>query len=109
VNVVEENNMVESASHQLKRRREALWASLPALSQNRADAYRLNSDALALRRTGVTYQAPQEMARLGAAEVTADDAMRGVQREIRQLDQEIERASDGAFGSRVRHVRRVDR
>jgi hypothetical protein len=98
--------MADNPSHQLKRRREELWASLPALSQNRADAYRLNSDALALRRTGVTYQAPHEMARLDAAEVTADDAMRGVQREIRQLDQEIERASDGAFGSRLRHVRR---
>jgi hypothetical protein len=33
--------------------------------------------------------------------VTADDAMRGVQREIRQLDEEIGRASDGAFGSKV--------
>ena len=102
--------MAESASrHQLKRRREQLWASLPALSQNRADAYRLNSDALALSRTGVKYQDPQEKARLGAAEETADDAMRGVQREIRQLDEEIVRTSDGAFGSRVepgvRHAR----
>ena len=38
---------------------------------------------------------------LGEAEVTADDAMRGVQREIRQLDEEIGRASDGASGSKL--------
>ena len=89
---------------QLKRRREQLRASLPALSQNRADTYRLNSDALTLRRTGTTYQDPQKMARLGEAEVTADDAMRGVQLEIRQLDhelREIGRSSDGAFGFKV--------
>ena len=104
--------MVESASRQqLKRRRDELRASLPGLSQTRADAYRLNSDALALGRTGVKYQDPQEKARLGTAEVTADDAMRGVQREIRQLDEEIVRvrASDGAFRSKVgrgvRHAR----
>ena len=41
---------------------------------------------------------------LGETEVTADDAMRGVQREIRQLDEEIgkiRRPSDGAFGSKL--------
>jgi hypothetical protein len=97
---VKDGNLAERAS-QLKRRREQLQASLPALSQNRADTYRLNSDALALGRAGVTYQDPRKMALLGEAEVTADDAMRGVQREIRQLDEEIERASDGAFGSKV--------
>jgi hypothetical protein len=90
----------ERASH-LKRRREQLTASLPELSQNRADTYRLNSDALTLGRTGATYQDPQKMAQLGEAEVTADDAMRGAQLEIRQLDKEIgeiRRSSDGAFG-----------
>jgi hypothetical protein len=99
----------ESATHGLKRRREQLWASLPALSQNRADAYRLNSDALALSRTGTAYQDPQKMALLSEAEATADNAMRGVQREIRQLDEEIGSASDGAYlwkiGRGGRHTR----
>ena len=94
--------MVEGASRQqLKRRRDELRASLPALSQNRADTYRLNSDALAVGRTGVRYQDPREKARLNAAEVTADDAMRSVQREIRRLDQQIASTSDGGSGSRV--------
>jgi hypothetical protein len=92
--------MVESASRQqLKRRRDELRASLPALSQNRADTYRLNSDALAVGRTGETYQNPREKARLGAAEVTADDAMRSVQREIRRLDQQIAGTSAGRLRS----------
>ena len=105
------DELSERASH-LKRRREQLTASLPELSQNRADTYRLNSDALTLGRTGATYQDPQKMAQLGEDEVTADDAMRGVQLEIRQLDKEIgeiRRSSDGAFGwsggRRVRHPR----
>ena len=82
------DELKEHASH-LKRRREQLTASLLELSQNRADTYRLNSDALTLGRTGTTYQDPRKMERLGEDEVTADEAMRGVQREIRQLDEEI--------------------
>jgi hypothetical protein len=94
------DELSERASR-LKRRREQVTASLPELSQNRADTYRLNSDALTLGRTGATYQDPQKMAQLGEAEVTADDAMRGARLEIRQLDKEIgeiKRSSDGAFG-----------
>jgi hypothetical protein len=106
------DELSERASH-LKRKREQLWASLPALSQNRADTYRLNSDALTLGRTGVTYQDPRKMAELSEAEVAADNAMRGVQREIRHLDEEIGklgRASGGAFGSRAqRHGARRSR
>lgn len=105
------DELSERASH-LKRRREQLTASLPELSQNRADTYRLNSDALTLGRAGATYQDPQKMARLGEAEVTADDALRGVQLEIRQLDKEIgeiRRSANGAFGwsggRGVRHPR----
>jgi hypothetical protein len=93
--------VVERARPDLKRKRETLQASLPALSRTRADTYRLNSDALALGRAGATYQAPKEMARLAADEVTADDAMRSVQREIRQLDEAIAKASDKSFVWRV--------
>jgi hypothetical protein len=99
-NVVRDDNLAESAA-KLKRRREQLQASLPELSQIRADTYRLNSDALAVGRAGKTYQDPRKMTLLGEAEVTADDAMRGVQREISQLDEEIGRASDGALGTKI--------
>ena len=73
--------------------------------------YRLNSDALALGRTGATYQDPRKMALLREAEAAADDAMRDVQREVRQLDEEIGKigASDSTLGSKVgrgvRHAR----
>jgi hypothetical protein len=82
------DELSERTSH-LKRRRERLWASLPALSRNRAETYRLNSDALTLNRAGTTYQDPQRMARLSEDEVAADEAMRGAQREIRKLDDEL--------------------
>ena len=84
------DELSERTSH-LKRRREQLWASLPALSKNRAETYRLNSDALTLARTGTKYQDPQKMARLSEDEVAADEAMRGAEREIRRLDEEIEK------------------
>jgi hypothetical protein len=82
------DELSERTAH-LKRRREQVSASLPALSKNRAERYRLNSDALTLARTGTTYQDPQKMARLSDDAVAADQAMRGAQREIRQLDKEI--------------------
>jgi hypothetical protein len=82
------DELTERTSH-LKRRREQLWASLPALSKNRAETYRFNSDALTLARTGTTYQDPQEMARLSEDEVAADEAMREAQRDIRRVDHEL--------------------
>jgi hypothetical protein len=93
--------LAERPTPDLKRKRETLRAAMPALSRARADTYRLNSDARALGRAGATYQAPQETARLAADEVTADDAMRSAQREIRQLDEAIARASDKSFVWRV--------
>jgi prefoldin subunit 5 len=105
---VKDGNLAESAA-KLKRRREQLQASLPALSRKRTDTLRLNSDALAVGRAGTTYQDPRKMTLLEEAEETADDAMRGVQRQIRQLDEEIGRASDGAFGTRVKRSARSPR
>src|SRR5690242_5783237 len=61
---------------ELEQRRAELARSLPALSENRADTYRRNSDAVALDRAGVKHQRPQEMVRLKEAEVAADAAIR---------------------------------
>ena len=74
---------------ELEQRRAELTRSLPALSENRTDTYRRNSDALALDRAGVKHERPEEMVRLGEAEVTADAAIRDVQRELRDIDAEI--------------------
>ena len=94
---------------ELRERRTVLSASLPALSRNRDHTYRLNSDALALDRAGVTRHAPDELARLQEGQTVADAAIRDAHCQIRDLDAEIGRASGGGFGARVARVVRRPR
>jgi hypothetical protein len=70
------------------------------LSENRADTYRRNCDALALDRAGVKHERPEEMLRLGEAEVAADAAIRDAQRELRDIDAEIELSPRPRLGAR---------
>jgi hypothetical protein len=86
---------------ELEQRRDELAQTLPGLSEKRADAYRRNSDALALDRAGVKHEPAQEMVRLGEAEVAADAAVRDAQRELRDIDAEIERMPRRRLGARV--------
>ena len=94
---------------ELEQRRAELTRSLPALSDNRANTYRRNSDALALDRAGVKHERPEEMVRLREAEVAADAAIRDVQRVLREIDAEIKlrpRPGRGArFGRTARRAR----
>jgi hypothetical protein len=76
-------------SDQLKERRSQLAGSLPQLNENRDRTYRLNSDAVALDRSGVKHEQAQELTRLGNAETAADAEIRAVQRELRDIDAEI--------------------
>ena len=85
---------------ELVQRRGQLTLSLPGLSENRADTYRRNSDALALDRAGVKHEQPEEMMRLGEAEVAADAALRDVQRELRDIDAEIKLRPRPGLGAR---------
>jgi len=93
----------------LEQRRGELTRSLPRLSENRSDTYRRNSDALALDRAGVKHERPEEMVRLGSAEAAADAAVREAQRELREIDAEIERRPRpglrAIFGRKVRRGR----
>jgi hypothetical protein len=92
----------------LEHRRGELARSLPGLSDNRADTFRRNSDALALDRAGVKHERPEEMVRLGEAEVAANAAIRDVQRELRDIDAEIKLSSRPGLGARLgRTVRRA--
>jgi hypothetical protein len=93
--------MAENSSQQLEQRREQLVESLPKLSQQRAATYRLNNDARALERAGVKRQAPLEMTRLGENELAADAAIRDAQRELRQIDAEIQNAPRRRLGTRI--------
>ena len=74
---------------ELEQRRAELTRSLQGLSDNRANTYRRNSDALALDRAGVRHERPEEMVRLREAEVAADAAIHAAQRELRDIDAEI--------------------
>jgi hypothetical protein len=86
---------------ELDQRRGELRRSLPGLSEKRADSYRRYSDALALERTGVKYEQPEEMVRLEEAEAAADAAVRDVQRELRDIDAEIKLMPRRRLAARV--------
>jgi len=97
---------------ELEQRRGELRRSLPGLSKYRTDTYRRNSDALALDRAGVKHERPEEMIRLGEAEVSADAAIRDAQRELHDIDAEIKlrprlglRARFGRAARRARATR----
>ena len=97
---------------ELEQRRGELTRLLPALSEDRANTYRRNSDALALERAGVKHERPVELVRLREAERAADAAIRDVQRELRDIDAEIQLMPRRRLGARVgRAVRgaRADR
>ena len=100
--------MTKERSHELEQRRDELARSLPALSRDQAASYRRNNDAQALGRAGVKHEQPEEMLRLGEAEVAANAAIRDAQRELRDIDAEIERVPRRGFGARLgRSVRRA--
>jgi hypothetical protein len=94
---------------ELEQRRDALRRSLPGLSDTRALSYRRNNDARALDHAGVKHERPEEMARLAQAELAAHDAIRDVQRELRQIDAEIELTPRGGFGATLRRAVRRGR
>jgi hypothetical protein len=89
---------------ELEQRRDELTQSLPALSENRAKTYRRNCDARALDRAGVKSEQAEEMTRLGQDEVTADAAVRDVQRELRDIDVEIALIPRPRIGARVGRI-----
>jgi hypothetical protein len=91
---------------ELEQRRAELTRSLPALSDNRADTYRRNSDALALDRAGVKHERPEEMVRLQEAEVAADAAIRDAQRELRDIDAKIKLSPRPRLRARFGHAAR---
>jgi hypothetical protein len=101
--------MADSKSEELRQRRASLSESLPALGRKREETYRLNSNALALDRAGVTHRGAQEIERLDEAQAAADAEHRDAQREIRRLDAEIASASNGGFGARLGRGRRRGR
>jgi len=92
---------VPTKRSELEERRGELTRALPELGENQARTYRRNSDALALDRAGVKLEQPEELARLDKAEVAAHTAVRDAQRELRDVDLEIERLPGTGLGARL--------
>ncbi len=91
---------------ELHQKRADLSTSLSALTLTRDHAYRLKSDAEALDRHGVTHHAEAEMARLAEGQAAAEAAIRAVQLEIRDVDEEISSASAGHLTATIGRVLR---
>jgi len=89
---------------ELEQRRDELTRTLPGLSDNRANTYRRNSDALALERAGVKHERPEEMVRLGEDEVGAHAAIRDAQRELRDIDAGIKLMPRDGLAARLRRA-----
>jgi hypothetical protein len=100
--------MTEDRSIELKERRDELTQSLATLEQQRTDSYRVNCDAIALERYGVTDHGADKMLQLRGAEADADLAYRDAQHELREIDSQLDDAGDGDSGGRIgRIMRRV--
>jgi hypothetical protein len=101
--------MTEETGNELRERRASLSASLAELTEKRDDTYQRDNNARALDRAGVTDRSAQDVERLAKAQVSADTTLRDAQREIRRLDDEIERAPNGGILERIGRALRRDR
>ena len=90
---------------ELHQRRAELSAALPALTLRRDQAFQLKCDAEKLDRFGVTHHTADEMARLAEDQATADTAIRDIQLQLRDIDDEIRSASrDGGLTALISRV-----
>jgi hypothetical protein len=88
----------------LRQRREAMDTKLRALREQRERAFRVNSDALSLQRSGVTDHNAAKMQQFADDETAGDSAMTELRREIELLDDELAtkgRGGASAGGARI--------
>jgi hypothetical protein len=92
---------------ELEQRRDELTRSLP-VERHTSGFVPSQQRRVGRDRAGVKHEQPDEMIRLAKAEVVADEAIRDVQRELRDLDAEIKLApSDGVGATSTRAVARL--
>ena len=95
---------------ELRRRRAALETQLTTLTNQREQAFRVNSDALALQQAGVTHHDDAAMKELSDAESAGDSTMTVLRREIAQIDDELARDHRGGLeGARRKMMRWLGR
>jgi hypothetical protein len=74
---------------ELHHKRAELSALLPALTLKRDHAFQLKCDAEKLDRFGVTHHTATETARLAEEHASAEVAIRDIQLQLRDIDDEI--------------------
>ena len=89
---------------ELQQRRAELYASLPALRLTRDHVFQLKCDAEKLDRFGVTHHTATEMARMAEDQAAADAAIRAIQLQLRDIDDEIRNASGGGLTATIGRV-----
>jgi hypothetical protein len=92
--------------NELRRQRQALETQLGTLSGQKEYAFRVNSDALALQRAGVTHHDGVEMQQFADAELAGDSTMTDLRRRIALIDDELERDHGGGLAGRSRQMMR---
>jgi hypothetical protein len=92
-----------SDRHELEQRQQELTARLAELRTHRDQAFRVNSDALALQRAGVTHHNESEMSAFATDEVSGDAAISELRRELALVESELAQSS-GTFGGMTRKL-----
>lgn len=93
-------------TEELHQRRAELSTQLPALTLRRDHAFQLKCDAEKLDRFGVTHHTATEMARMAEEQAAADAAVRAMQLQLRDIDDEIRSASGVGLTARIGHLLR---
>ena len=91
---------------ELHQRRAKLSAQLPALTLTRDHVFQLKCDAEKLDRFGITHHTATEIAQMAEHQAAADAAVRAVQLQLRDIDDEIRSASGGGLTATIGRVLR---
>jgi hypothetical protein len=91
---------------ELHQRRAELSAQLPGLTLKRDHAFQLKCDAEKLDRFGVTHNTATEIAQMAEEQAAADAAVRAVQLQLRDIDDEMRSASGGGLTATIGHLLR---
>jgi hypothetical protein len=96
----------QMTTKELHQRRAELSAQLPTLTLTRDHKFQLKCDAEKLNRFGVTHHTADEMAEMAEEQAAADAAVRAVQLQLRDIDDEIRSASGGGVAATIGRVLR---
>lgn len=89
---------------ELRERRAELSALLPPLTLRRDHAFQLKCDAEKLDRYGVTHHTQAEIARLAEDQAATSAAIRDIQLQLRDIDDEMTGASGGGLTATIGRV-----